>query len=87
MHYVYVLKSKKDARLYTGLTCDLKRRIQEHNGGRSKYTKSRGPFKLIYYEACDNPDDARARELYLKSGMGKRYIKNRLKFFLRNESR
>ncbi|PIY96439.1 MAG: excinuclease ABC subunit C, partial [Candidatus Kerfeldbacteria bacterium CG_4_10_14_0_8_um_filter_42_10] len=37
---------------------------------------------LIYYEACLNKDDAFARERYLKSGMGKRYLKNRLKRFL-----
>jgi len=37
---------------------------------------------LIYYEACLNEQDARQREKYLKSGMGKRYLKNRLKRFL-----
>jgi hypothetical protein len=36
----------------------------------------------VYYEACINEDDAKAREKYLKSGMGKRYLKNRLKRFL-----
>jgi len=41
-----------------------------------------GPLELIYYEACINEEDARAREKYLKSGMGKRYLKNRLKRFL-----
>jgi len=45
-------------------------------------TKGRGPFELIYYEMCLNKDDAVAREKYLKSGMGKRYLKNRLKRFL-----
>ena len=44
--------------------------------------KARGPFGLIYYEACINEQDARTREKYLKSGMGKRYIRNRLKHFL-----
>ena len=46
------------------------------------WTKNRGPFELIYYEASKNETDARSREKYLKSGMGKRYIKNRLKRFL-----
>ena len=36
---------------------------------------------MIYYEACLDQDDAKARETFLKSGMGKRYIKNRLKFY------
>jgi len=49
-------------------------------------TTKRRPFKLIYYEACINEDDARTRETYLKSGMGKRYIRNRLKFFFNNTS-
>ena len=44
--------------------------------------KGRGPYELIYYEACLNKYDARSRELYLKSGKGKRYIKSRLKRFL-----
>ncbi len=45
-------------------------------------TTERRPFALIYYEACVEQTDAYAREKYLKSGMGKRYIKNRLKRFL-----
>ena len=46
------------------------------------YTSGRGPYRLVYYEACNNIEDALARELYLKSGMGKRYIKNRIRRFL-----
>lgn len=82
MYYTYILKSLKNGKLYTGSTSDLKRRLVEHNNGKSTYTKHRGPFKIIYYEACPNEQDARTREIYLKSGMGKRYIKNRLKNFL-----
>ena len=82
MYYTYVLKSKKDGRLYTGSTGNLRKRIEEHNSGRVESTKNRSPFVLIYYEACINLQDARCREKYLKSGMGKRYLKNRLKRFL-----
>ena len=82
MWYVYVLISSKDKRWYTGMTNDLRKRFNEHNNAKSQYTKSRGPYKLIYYEASYNQADARSRELYLKSGMGKRYLKNRLKHFL-----
>lgn len=81
-YYVYVLQSKKDKKLYTGFTGDLRKRLKEHNEKRSTHTKGREPFVLIYYEACFNKTDARSRETYLKSGMGKRYIKNRLKRFL-----
>ena len=80
--YVYVLMSTKNNRCYTGMTNDLRKRFKEHNNAKSKYTKDRGPYKLIYYEASVNQADTRSRELYLKSGMGKRYIKNRLKRFL-----
>ena len=80
-HYVYILKSHKDNIYYTGCTSDLRKRLSEHNEGKSQYTKSHGPYELIYYEACLNKQDAFARERYLKSGMGKRYVKNRLKCY------
>lgn len=82
MFYTYVLQSKKSGNFYTGYTNDLLKRFEEHNEGQSSYTKSRGPYSLIYYEACFNEDDARSRELYLKTGKGKRYLKYRLKRFL-----
>ncbi|MEK7567339.1 MAG: GIY-YIG nuclease family protein [Patescibacteria group bacterium] len=82
MFYTYILKSKMNGRLYTGYTNDLRKRFNQHNEKRSKYTKYRGPYNLIYYEACVDENDARSRELYLKSGRGKRYLKSRLKRFL-----
>ena len=82
MFFTYVIQSKKDGRFYTGSTSDLRKRLNEHNTGKVRSTKSRGPFVLIYYEACLDKQDALAREKYLKSGMGKRYLKNRLRRFL-----
>jgi len=82
MWYTYLLQSNKDNLWYTGCSNDLRKRFKEHNNGLVTSTKGRGPFKLIYYEACSNKNDAFAREKYLKSGMGKRYIRNRLKRFL-----
>ena len=55
-----------------------------HHEGKVFSTKSRLPVTLIYSEACLNKDDAIAREKYLKSGMGKRYLKNRLKEYFEN---
>lgn len=81
MFYVYLLISKKDKCWYTGYTNNLRKRILEHNNGKNFSTKIRTPFELVYYEACLNKFDAIAREKYLKSGMGKRYLKNRLKSF------
>lgn len=82
MFYTYVLRSIKDNKLYTGATNDIRKRFSEHNQQKVISTKGRGPFELIYYEACLNREDAFARERYLKSGIGKRYIYNRLKRFL-----
>ena len=82
MFYTYVIQSKKDGRWYTGSTGDLRKRFKEHNDKKVSSTKGRTPFKLIYYEACINEKDARTREKYLKTGMGKRYLRNRLKRFL-----
>jgi len=81
-YYTYVLKSVKDGKWYTGITEDLRKRFKEHNQNKVISTKGRSPFKLIYYEACLNRSDAASREIYLKTGMGKRYLKNRLKRFL-----
>lgn len=80
-YYVYVLQSLKDHGWYTGVTINLRKRILAHNIGKSFATKSRRPWKVIYAEASLNQEDALAREKYLKSGMGKKYIRNRLKFF------
>lgn len=82
MFYVYVLLSKKTKRWYIGYTADLRKRFNQHNAGEARATKNRGPFVLIYYEACLHEVDAQKREIYLKSGMGRRYLRNRLKRFL-----
>lgn len=82
MVYTYVLKSNRDRMLYTGCTSDLRKCFKDHNNGKVIATKSRRPFTLIYYEACIDQHDAFTREKYLKTGMGKRYLKNRLKRFL-----
>lgn len=76
MYYVYVLKSLKDGKIYTGFSSDLKRRFEQHKTGLVKSTKNRRPLKLIYYEAYLSELDAKNRERYLKSG-GK--AKNALK--------
>ena len=83
-YYVYLLQSLKDYSWYIGYTNNLKKRFSEHNKGTNCSTKGKRPWKLIYYEACMNEVDAKNRERYLKSGMGRRYLKNRLKSFLQN---
>lgn len=81
MYYVYVSYSQSDKQWYTGYTKDLKLRFEQHQKGLVKSSKFRRPFKLIYYEACLNQQDATHREKYLKSYRGKAYIKKRLKSY------
>jgi putative endonuclease len=82
MYYVYILKSNKDKKLYTGYTNNLKLRFELHQKGRVESTKNRRPLKLIYYEACLNQQDATHREKYLKTYHGKLFLRNRLKSYL-----
>ncbi len=85
MYYTYILFSVKDNMMYTGYTKDLKKRIEQHYNGDVQATMNRRPLQLIYYEACLNQQDATRREKYLKSGNGKRYLKNRLRNFWSNQ--
>ena len=79
MHYVYVLRSTKDGNLYTGYTADLRQRVADHLAGRVSSTRHRRPLRLIYYEAYLSPKDAKAPEVFLKSGSGKRYVRKQLR--------
>ncbi len=81
-YYVYVLQSEKDKSLYIGYTTDLRKRINEHNSGKSLATKPHMPYKLIFYEAFLDKKDAKNRETYLKTGWGFRSINKMLKHYL-----
>lgn len=75
MYYVYVLRSLVNGRLYTGSTSDLDRRMQEHNSGQSGYTKFTKPFVLVYKEELTTLLESRRRELFLKTGKGREFLK------------
>jgi putative endonuclease len=79
MFYTYVLHSNKFDEIYIGYTSDLKRRLVEHNQGLNISTKRYRPWRVIYYEACMEEQDARRREGYLKTTQGRRLLKRRLK--------
>jgi len=81
-YYVYILQSEKDNKFYTGYSKDLIGRFKLHMEGKVESTKNRRPFKLVYYEACLNQQDATHREKYLKTHLGKMFLKNRLKSYL-----
>ena len=70
IYCVYVLRSDRDQRLYTGVTADLKRRLREHNSGRVRSTSSRRPLSLIYFETFETKAEALARETYFKTPEG-----------------
>jgi len=82
MFYVYVLRSESDLGFYIGFSTDVKRRLSEHTRGASFATKSRGPWKLIYYEAYTEREDAEGREKFLKSGAGRRFLQAQLRHYL-----
>ncbi|HEV7449329.1 MAG TPA: GIY-YIG nuclease family protein [Candidatus Paceibacterota bacterium] len=77
MFYVYVLRGPKQ--LYIGSTNDLRRRFKQHQNNESFSTKNRGPWKIVYYEACESEKDGKAREVYLKTAWGRRYLRERIK--------
>jgi len=64
-YFVYILLSEKDKLLYIGYTSNLERRFSQHQNGESKSTAPRRPFE----------EDARRREMYFKTSMGKKAIK------------
>ncbi len=76
MYYTYVLNSQPRNYFYVGLTANVARRSNEHNGGKNKTTKPYRPFDILFVEEFDTRKKARIREKYLKSGSGKEYIKS-----------
>ena len=66
--FVYILQCS-DKTLYTGVTTDIERRIEEHNTGNkgAKYTAARRPVKLVYSEHLDSRSEAQQREHQIKS--------------------
>ena len=77
--YVYYLRSIKNGSFYVGFTCDLEKRITEHNTGFNVSTRPGLPWELMYYEAHRNEDDARRREGYLKTTQGRQSLRRMLR--------
>ena len=65
--YVYIVECR-DATLYTGIARDVTARLAQHNGGRSgaRYTRGRGPVRLVYCEAAASRSAASRREAQIK---------------------
>ena len=76
MHYVYILQSEiDDESFYTGLTDDLRQRLQNHNAGRVLHTAKWRPWRLKTYIAFCDRDRAAEFETYLKSASGRAFAK------------
>ncbi len=75
-YFVYAISSCNKTYIYVGMTNHLQRRLSEHNKGYNKTTKPYAPFNLIYWEELPNRTEARAKEKYLKSGIGKAFLKS-----------
>lgn len=85
-YYTYVLISLKDGKLYVGWSPDIRKRLNEHNLGLVPSTKTRRPFKIIFYEAFLTKRDAVLREKFFKTGWGRRHLKIALRFTLAEKS-
>ncbi len=69
-YWTYILKSKTTGRYYIGSTNDLNRRLADHNRGKSKSVRGRGPFEIIYYEEYQTRQEAVKREVEIKNFKG-----------------
>ena len=79
MHYVYLIESTAVPReRYVGVTADLKRRLLDHNTGKSGHTSKFRPWRLVTYIAFSHRTKAEAFEHYLKSGSGHAFANKRL---------
>ncbi len=77
MWYVYILKRSNNT-LYIGSTNNLRRRLAEHQQGKSKSTTYLQPIILMAYISVSNEQIARSLEKYLKTGSGKAFLKKRI---------
>lgn len=75
MYTVYAICSSLDGRIYVGFTENVTRRLQQHNEGKTKSTKGYRPWKLIFEEQANTREEARRKEKYYKSGVGKEFLK------------
>jgi len=73
-YWVYILQSEKDGSYYIGYTSDIEERLKRHNERRSRYTRSKAPWKLIYQEVFTTRSEAMKREQETKRKKNRPYI-------------
>ncbi len=79
MIYLYVIKSEVNGDLYVGICKNVDSRLKDHSVGKNRYTKGLRPWMLMFVEEYNNWADARVKEKYYKSGVGKEELKNKIK--------
>ena len=77
MPWVYIIKSKEDY-IYVGSTTDLEKRLFQHNNKLAGWTKRGNNWKLIYSEEFSTYSEARKKEKWFKTGIGRDFIKNNI---------
>ncbi len=78
MYFVYVLKSVRDGRLYKGMTINVNNRINDHNRGKVKSTRPYRPWEHVLTREFETRKEARHHEKWLKSGVGREFLKRLL---------
>ena len=78
MSWVYILWSEKLQKRYIGSTNNIDKRLLSHNSGKTPFTKRGIPWQLIHSEMYETLSEARQRELFLKSGIGRKWIDEKL---------
>ncbi|EMR04162.1 GIY-YIG nuclease superfamily protein [Cesiribacter andamanensis AMV16] len=74
MYYTYIVFSEKLDKFYVGATEDLHRRMEEHNTGRSPYTKTGSPWQLVWSREFKIRSEALAEERRIKGKKSRKYI-------------
>ena len=75
IYFVYALRSLTRNYIYVGMTDNLERRVHQHNSGLNATTRPYAPFVVILTEGFPTRPEARKREKYLKSGVGKGFLR------------
>lgn len=78
MYYLYVLLSERKRRTYTGVSNNIEKRLEDHNAGKVKSSRSHRPYKVIHHEQFDTLTEARQKERFYKSTTGRRRLKEML---------
>jgi len=78
LFYVYVLRSEKTGRFYTGSCADLEDRLRRHNAGQSPATRHGVPWRLVHWEGFPTRAEAVRRERELKTGRGRDELRGML---------